>query len=294
MPDYIRIDGGDILAHDPDLLLPPDPEFVDDYHENVEYGRRAAKNKSATFVAICRNAMPFLPRTLALLEETASMFGWWSAYIYENDSVDGTQEALLDWQNGWQRNVSLHINGRPHLNGTIETLRTEALAEYRSACQSWVGRGPGVDYVIVFDTDPWGGWSADGVATSVALMERDPSWYAMASYSWAETRDKFPIHYDAFAARLNHWRRRDQNWFHHWHPPVGGPPVEFCSAFGQLAVYDAEYYALGKYGGADCEHVTFHRSIMERTRNCSRLGLNPSSRCVSFWTPDNGGKHGND
>lgn len=294
MPEYFRIDGGDLLAHDPDLMLPPDAEFADAYRENVEYGRMVAAKRSAVFVAICRNAMPFLPRTLALVEETASMFGWWSAYIYENDSTDGTQEALLGWQNGWQRNVSLHMNGRPHLNGTIEQVRTEALAEYRAACQSWVTRCRPVDYVIVFDTDPWGGWSVDGVATSIAIMERDESWYALASYSWCETQQKVPIHYDAFAARLNHWGRRGQDWFHLWHPPVGGPPVEFRSAFGQLAVYDAERYLMGTYEGHDCEHVTFHRSIKDRIKSRARLGLNPSSRCVSFWVPGHGWKHGDD
>lgn len=273
-----------IEAHRPDVLLPPDPEFAEEYADLVTWGRERAAEATVAMVAICRNAMPFLPQTLGLVEATGSMFREWSAFIYENDSLDETQGVLSQWHDGQQRQVSININGRPHLNHTIARERTIALAEYREACQRWVSHGETPDYVIVFDTDAWAGWSVDGVATSIAHMERDRSWYGLASYSWAELSTIGPIHYDAFAARLNHWRQRDQNWFHHWHPPVGSPPVEFNSAFGQLAVYRGEAYLSGTYSGSDCEHVTFHRSIADRTGD--RFGLNPSSRCVSFWLPE--------
>ena len=290
----MQITVDEIEAHLPDVLLPPDAEFAEDYAELVAWGRERAAEATVAMVAICRNAMPFLPQTLGLVEATGSMFREWSAYIYENDSLDETQGVLSQWHDGQQRQCSININGRPHLNHTIARERTIALAEYREACQRWVSHGATPDYVIVFDTDAWAGWSVDGVATSIAHMERDRSWYALASYSWAEV-PLGRIHYDAFAARLNHWRQRDQNWFHAWHPPVGSPPVEFNSAFGQLAVYRGEAYLGGTYSGSDCEHVTFHRSIAERTGD--RFGLNPSSRCVSFWVPEevkSGGQHSGD
>jgi hypothetical protein len=286
----------DIEAHAADRLLPPDPEFAERYAHYESRGRRIAAERTVSFVAICRNAMPWLPRTLALVEQTGSMFRSWSAYIHENDSSDATKDVLAAWHDGGQRVVSLNTYSRPHLNTTTSTARTSALAEYRDACQQWVRSRPATDYVIVFDTDPWGGWSIGGVAESIAELEADRSWYGLASYSWAELPaglgPAVPIHYDAFAARLNHWARRDQQWFHHWHPAVGSWPVEFHSAFGQLCVYRALAYRAGTYGGDDCEHVVFHRSI---ARECvgQRLGLNPSSRCVSFWVP-NDGQHSND
>ena len=294
----------DIEAHRPDVLLPPGPEFADEYASSVRYGRERAAESSVAIVGICRNAMPWLPQTLRLIEETGSMFKSWSAFIYENDSTDDTKDCLMAWQDHSQRCVSLNFIGRPHLNTTIAQERTIALAEYRTACQRWVAHGDRPDFTIVVDTDPWGGWSVDGVATSIAEMTRDPSWYGLASYSWCEMNvggTPFAAQYDAFAARLNHWTRRDQQWFHHWHPPVGGPPVEFYSAFGQLAVYRTSRYLQGAYSGADCEHVTFHRSIAAAAGlddgdyyagpTHVRLGINPSSRCVSFWVP-NGGQHG--
>jgi hypothetical protein len=226
--------------------------------------------------------------TLAHVERTGAMFKSWSAFIYENDSADETKDFLRAWSDGGQRQASLNVNGRPHLNTTTETVRTEALAEYRGICQKWVESGEPVDYVVVFDTDPWGGFSVDGVATGIAALESTKA-ACMASYSWCEMLvggQPFPAHYDAFAARLNHWRQRDQQWFHHWHPPVGSPPVRFNSAFGQLAVYAARPFLRGKYAGHDCEHVTFHKSLP------GEVYLNPSQRCVSFWVPGgDGGQH---
>jgi hypothetical protein len=286
------ITAADIEAHRPDVLLPPDEEFAEQYTADVRIGREIAAERTVALVAICRNAMPWLPQTLGLVEETGAMFRSWSAFIFENDSEDETKDVLAAWADGTQRQVSLNVNHRPHLSHTIATERTIALAEYRTQCQWWVRQGEPCDYVIVFDTDAWGGWSVDGVATSIAHMEDDESWYGLASYSWAE-HNGHAIHYDAFAARLNHWRRRDQTWFHHFHPAVGSYPIEFNSAFGQLAVYDSDAYLSGTYSGEDCEHVLLHRSIADANPG-RRFGLNPSSRCVSYWTPRDARQHGDD
>jgi hypothetical protein len=159
----------EIERHYPDVLLPPDPEFAEDYATAVQVGRHLAKDRTVALVAICRNAMPWLPRTLALAEQTGAMFREWSCFIYENDSADETKQVLAAWSDGQQRHASLNDNGRPHLNYTTEPVRTHALAEYRTACQTFVRNGERPDYVIVFDTDPFGGWSVDGVATSVAV-----------------------------------------------------------------------------------------------------------------------------
>lgn len=285
----------EIERHAPDVLLPPDPEFAEEYARRVELGRRIASRSTVAMVAICRNAMPWLPKTLNLVERTGAMFRDWASFIFENDSEDATRDVLKEWNDNGRRSVSLNINHRPHLSHTIAEERTVALAEYRSECQWWVRHRDPVDYVIVFDTDPWSGWSIDGIADSLYWLgdARSPCYgeAAMASYSWGEVmagEQRFAMHYDAFAARLNHWHRRDQNWFHHWHPAVGSPPVRFNSAFGQLAVYRWRDYVQGQYDGRDCEHVTFHRSLGRR------VFLNPSSRCVSFWVPEHGGQHGDD
>jgi len=291
MSEIITISAEEIAAHRPDVLLPPDPEFAGQYASAVQDGREIASVSSVALVAICRNAMPWLPQTLALVEQTGAMFQDWRAYIYENDSSDGTKDVLAAWADGAQRVVSLNDNGRPHLSYTIAPERTHALAEYRTVCQEWVrSLKPRPGWTIVFDTDPWGGWSVDGVATSVAQITGG-LWYGLASYSWAEMNSSagpVSLHYDEFACRWGGWQKRDGSWFHHWHPRVGGPPVEMNSAFGQLAVYQTRSFIDGEYTGGDCEHVNLHKSIARKAHRS--FGLNPSSRCVSFWVP-NGGQH---
>jgi hypothetical protein len=291
----------EIARHDPDTILPPDPALARQYWDRVDFGRREAKSMRVAMVAICRNAMPWLPLTMSRVEQTGLMFKDWKCFIYENDSTDGTQDYLAEAARRSKRVfVSLNSNRRPHLNFTKAAERTIALAEYRNECRNWVRRNAqDCDYTIVFDTDPWGGWSIHGVANTLGWLEDyendlddGDGWFqdwgqaaGMASYSWCKWRmpqfggEVIEAHYDAWACRWNHWNERSELWFHLWHPPVGGEPVRMNSAFGQLGVYRTRRFLEGVYRGGDCEHVSHWRTC---GGDCF---LNPSQRVVSFWAP---------
>ena len=292
------IDLSKIESMHPDVLLPPDPVYAEDYGWWVDVGKAEASMSRVAFVAICRNAVPFVGLTMKRVEDLGNNFREWKCFVYENDSTDGTKEFLQTLQPPFY--VSTNTHDRPHLNSTKSSERTIALAEYRTKCQEWVRDNcRGYDYVIVFDTDPWGGWSNDGVLNSIGRMTAAAykTAAAFASYSVCECSitgmigPKF-AQYDSWAARFNHWEEREMLWFHLWHPPVGSPPVKFSSAFGQLCVYRQQSYLLGEYEGSDCEHVGFHRSIA--SRGGGSLYLNPAQRVVSFWAlrqdenPDSG------
>ena len=278
----------EIRRHDPDVILPPDTEFADEYWRRVEYGRQQAKQRRVALVAICRNAMPFLPRTLSLVEKTGEMFADWRAFIFENDSTDGTKDVLKAAAGG-KLSVATTDNGRPHLNYTKTSDRTIALAEYRNNCRLWCeSQCRDYDYAIVFDTDAWGGWSIDGIANTIGHLEDDEYRNAsgMGSYSWAVWGPPVwpqptECQYDAWACRWTWWQeRQNMLWFHLWHPPVGSPPVRMNSCFGQLGVYRLGDYISGTYAGGDCEHVAHWKSMRG---DCY---LNPSQRVVSFWVPE--------
>lgn len=279
----------EIDAHHPDVLLPPDVEFLDDYSVLSRVGRDLCRNRRVAFVAICRNAMPFLPYTLASVRRIGESCKEWKAFVFENDSTDDTKDYLRSWADGRTAFCETVTLDRPHLNFTKETRRTVPLAEYRNHCRRWVdSHAADFDLVVVFDTDPWGGFSVNGVYDTIgrlATVEHDDT-AGMASYSWCEWGPPmFPAraccHYDAFAFRWTWWKeRQDMLWFHLWHPPVGSPPIRVNSAFGQLAVYRTKNFLRGVYDGSDCEHVGFHRSMG------GALFLNPAMRCVSFWIPE--------
>lgn len=279
----------DIANHHPDIILPPEREFADEYFEKVSLGRGSAKNLRVAMVAICRNAMPFLPLTIQRVTQTGEMFKDWKCFVFENDSVDGTKEYLASLPRDGKFFVTSTDNGLPHLNFSKTSDRTIPLAEYRNACRGWARENAAdFDYCIVFDTDAWGGWSVDGIANTIGHLE-DYEYAAaagMGSYSWAvwgppvwpqPTR----VQYDAWACRWNWWEeRQDMLWFHLWHPPVGSPPIRMNSCFGQLAVYRMGNYLEGVYRGGDCEHVHHWRTC---GGDCY---LNPSQRAVAFWVPD--------
>lgn len=292
----------EIANHDPDLILPPDPAFTRQYWDRVDHGRREAKRMRVAMVAICRNAMPWLQMTMRRVEQTGLLFKDWKCFVYENDSIDGTKDFLAEAARLNKRIfVSLNRNNRPHLNYTKSAERTFALAEYRNECRHWVRKhAADFDYTIVFDTDPWGGWSVNGIANTLGWLEdydnelddTDGSWFqewgqaaGMASYSWAQWKmpefggQVVEAHYDAWACRWNWWDERSHLWFHLWHPPVGSEPVRMNSAFGQLGVYRTRRFLEGTYRGGDCEHVSHWRTC---GGDCY---LNPSQRVVSFWVP---------
>lgn len=282
----------DIESHSPEKILLVDEEFADEYSQRVHFGISNMKRRSAVFVAICRNAMPFLPFTLARVKAAGELFKDYSVFIYENDSTDETKDFLEHWKalDSTRHFCEMRVNGRPHLNYTKENARTIALAEYRNQCRLWAATERGdADYVIVFDTDPWGGVSIEGIANTLGHLEDYDGEYSnascFASYSWCEWgppvwQTPTICHYDAWACRWTWWNeRQNMLWFHLWHPPVGSPPVKMNSAFGQLAVYRSGDFFNSEYQGGDCEHVPFHRGLR------GDLYLNPSQRVVSFWVP---------
>lgn len=278
----------------PEDIWPVDERYIESYDSHVSFGREEARRRRLAVVSICRNAMPHLPNTLALVEELAGMWRDCQYFVYENDSSDDTA-AVLDEYARLRPWVTVRHDtlGREDFRG-FQPERTHRLAEYRSRCQAWVAeRSKAFDYVAVLDTDPHGGFSTEGVLNSLGWLceymghscrPREPG--AMASHSLymvkAEKDGKPAIGlagYDAYAARLSWWEDlRMHDWFHALLLPVGSQPVPFNSAFGGLCLYRRDAYLSLEYGGGDCEHVIAHRAMQ---RAGYQLWLNPGCRYVA-------------
>jgi len=269
-----------------------EPPYQEQYDKYVAIGRESAARSSVCFLAIARDAMPFLENTLVLLEETAGFFKSASLYVYENDSTDGTTQMLTSFAESrpWatHEHATLH---RPDYRG-FEEDRTIALAEYRNRCRRWaVQSARDCDFVLVIDMDPMGGFSPEGVLNSIGWLDaygteqcRSLRPGGMASVSlWASTHADQEgairvMQYDAWAARLNWWEdRRQHGWFHELLPPVGSEPIPINSAFGGLAVYRSQaFFADGvEYVGGDCEHVALHKTMRQAGY---QMYLNPGCR----------------
>ena len=267
-----------------------DVDYFESYKEHVEFGRVEARRQKLAIVSICRNAMPHLRNTLALVDELAGLWRDCAFYVYENDSVDETAAVLDDFAIRQWVTVEHDTLGGEDSRG-FEPERTVRLAKCRTRCQEWVRRNASdANYVMVLDADPHGGFSVDGVLNSLgwfcemlgeSFHRREPG--AMASHSLFVRKEEAGYGvaaYDAWAARLNHFEdRREHQWFHLLLPPVGSPPIPMNSAFGGLCLYRREAYLAGVYEGGDCEHVLHHKAMQKAGY---QLFLNPGSRYVAI------------
>lgn len=279
----------------PGAVWPVDKEYAELYEAKVSDGRAVAKHLSAAIVAIARNAMPFLPNTLGLVEELQAGFQSARMYVYENDSTDDTA-AVLDEFAGTHDWFTVEHDTLGGIDSRgFEPDRTIRLAKCRNKCLDWVrANAASTAWTIVLDMDPHAGFCPDGVFNSIAwLSEYQASASTlrpggMASYSLYRLRHKAGnvkvAQYDSWAARPNWWRDRREEigfgWFSMFLPPVGSPPLAMNSAFGGLGVYDTKAILSSEYVGGDCEHVALHRGMRQ---SGYQMYLNPGCRYVAFW-----------
>jgi hypothetical protein len=286
----------------PEHLVLPSPPFRSSFDELAAQGVAVLADSEIAIVGLARSCAtqlgPNLERVLSLGKFCRS----WKLHVETNDNEDNTDQVLADFcREHRQATFTSQRLGRQHFSTEFAGRRTEALAEYRTACQQWVREcAADADYVVVIDLDAWGGWIPDGVLNGFGWLREMPDAYGMASVSLLEhpvsvndgkgaRMSSAFLTYDAWAMRgvgqpTNYWDDYTAGfggWKHHWIPPVGSPPVVVASAFGGMAIYETQAYLQGVYDGSDCEHVGFHQTIAQRTGK--NLYLDPSMRMLMSW-----------
>jgi len=295
----------------PDHLVYPVEYFAADFRRLYDIGVATFAESEVAFVGLARNCAKHLEANLDRLTQLAGHCAKWRLHVETNDNTDDTDQVLVNFCAAYpQATFTSQRLGRQQFSAEFAGPRTQALAEYRTACQTWVRENaPCCDLVVVIDFDSWGGWSHAGFMHGVGSLQMTPDAAGMASVSLIEHpqlsmgEDKqlkvVPgwVHYDAWALRLNSpfddYTAGVGGWKHQWIPPVGSPPVPVVSAFGGMAIYDSHAYLKGEYAGHDCEHVPFHTSMARKTN--LRLYLDPAMRTVMHWMePTDGGRDGDD
>lgn len=234
------------------------------------------------FVAVTHNNARTLPFSAQCVEALGAMLRDYRVFVYENDSTDGTQQALAAWA---RRNPRVQFAsetlGRASAIADPQT-RTQRLAEYRSRALAMVG-DYACDAVVVWDTDL--AWAPLRALGALRRLRDAPDCDFVAALPLARLSDGSTIFYDTFAYRdaaatrgVEDFRRAGESfeltwarfqayrnvWLRaHLEALVAAPDDwRVRSAFGGFAVYRARAILGRRYEarGADCEHVPLHES----------------------------------
>lgn len=277
-------------------------ENSNDYLRRVAQGASIASSKNVIITGLCRNIMPVLKHAVARLRKTGELFNDYRILIYENDSSDGTSEALRKYfQKDNKTTVVQEITGAPMFGKTRELNRPRYLAGLRNISFEGVrllNKFFPVDYIIVVDLDLEGGWSYDGIChsfsynnwsaiTANGLEYVDATYVGTDGTTFSEYK---PLFYDTWA-----WRCIDTKMtevpesaeINELRFNRGDEIVEVNSNFNGLGIYkyeeaiDCKFDAIPtESGDVVNEWAYFHNEMKKRG---SKIFMNPSM--ITLYTP---------
>ena len=273
-----------------------------DYLRRVAQGASVASSKNVIITGLCRNIMPVLKHTVARLKKTGELFNDYRILIYENDSNDGTSQALRKYfQNDNKTTLAQEITGTPMFSKTRELDRPRYLAGLRNISFEGVrllNKFFPADYIIVIDLDLEGGWSYDGIRhsfsydnwsaiTANGLEYVDATYVGSDGTTFSEYK---PLFYDTWA-----WRDIDAKMtdvpdsaeINELCFERGEEIVEVNSNFNGLGIYkyqeaiDCKFDAVQNEDGSVVnEWAHFHNEMKKRG---SSIFMNPSM--IALYTP---------
>lgn len=235
------------------------------------------------FLGTARDCARALPASITRLRELGQLFAAHEIHVYENDSQDATGTLLAQMA----RDHVLQLQREQGIAARMPR-RTERLAYGRNRLLDAVlARGPW-DYIAWADLDGLVGprFTTEGFLSNFRF---EAAWDAVFPLSW-------PLYYDTWALREDHFCRDDYVWdgLHRLNAALfdgrdihaatqilapqrvkGWVPVR--SAFGGFGLYKGAIASRGRYAGLVhgrevCEHVPYHAALVAAG---ARLYLNP-------------------
>jgi hypothetical protein len=251
------------------------------YLEQVSRGRDEAARRTLSIVTLLHNRVDLALYLRARCEAVLRGFRGGRVLVLCDDSTDGTERVIADWQ-----------RARPDLVVSVPAPRLEPglsgfarMARLRNALCERLDAEPLTDFVAAVDGDLEGPISLDGLAHSVALLARPggpDGAAALGINNWVGLPMLMPFlgygYYDPIAFRELGWERRSSDAAIRYRLAGlrrGDEPLAVKSAFAGLALYRGQSIRGLRYdeSTSDCEHVSFHRALAERG---GQLVLNPS------------------
>lgn len=259
------------------------------------------ENQILSSVIICsivRNAEKGLIKNIPIIDELCKHFIDYKIIVYENDSIDGTKNLLLQWKNRNPEKIHISINNTDasktipkaiDVNGNpfFSVKRIEKMVHLRNHYMEYIEKyNWKADYIIVVDLDV-AQLNLQGILSSFAAKNE---WDAVTAFGYS-TSPKFRRRYhDTYALTL--WGDEDapqtEEKIKRLADEFGNIDftkkwIRVFSAFGGLAIYkyDAIYglrYQLINNEDArvevKCEHYSIYKQMKER--GYDNVYINPS------------------
>lgn len=269
------------MSQFPEALFRTAKEDYAVYESRVNRGFGIASSSNVVICGLARDIRQHIPYLYNRIEHLGRFFNDYSVVIVENDSIDGTRTELNQIQ---QENYRWMIIGERQ--GKIRHEQDKSLrrridmAFYRNQYLEYINKNFGhplfpkqPDYLIVIDTDLYGGYSYEGILNSLGYEQ---PWDFMGSNGILfRTRDNHfeRLFYDTWAFRkYGSWNDvgKEGNLFL-WER--GDEPERVFSCFGGLGIYKWESVKNLRYNATDCDCVTLHKTMIHYGYN---LFINPS------------------
>lgn len=263
----------------PEAEFPPRKSRSADYGRTRSQGYEAAKRSSLAIGVLIHNRIDLARLLRARLDALVDLFEDARVYIISEDSSDGTGEVMREWGIESPQVVR-------HVPAIVSATRgVPRIAALRNALLEAIEADSPTEFIAMIDGDLEGAISLDGVAHTIALLDRDPELSAVAAFginNWVGFDNSLPFlgytYYDPFAFREHGWEHEASDAGIRWRlgrVRRGDPLLNVNSAFAGCAIYRTEAIRGLRYelDGADCEHVGFHRALSQRG---GRMAVNPS------------------
>jgi hypothetical protein len=294
------LDNNFLLSRFPEDLFPPLAEGRANYYSKTIKGGGVCSRSNVVITGLCRNIIDVLPHAAARLRRTAELFKEAKILIYENDSDDGTTQALRTEFEG-ENNVILKQDRTGHkmFDKTRELERPLYLGRLRQRCNGWIkdiNKFFPIDYIIVIDLDLDGGWSYDGILNSFGYDH----WSAMTANGFEYKEKKIEseqgveyleyerLFFDTFAyKKYGSWEVLDSEETNRLRFERGEEPFRVYSNFNGVGIYkyedmiDCVFGAHQNPDGTVINEWSFMHNQMVK-RGCN-IYLNPS--LITLYSP---------
>lgn len=271
-----------------------------EYKNLVTMGYEKMRSSRIVICGLARDLGTHVVSITKRIDQTGKLFKDYKVLIFENDSSDGTRQALQQWQ---ETNSHVHLiecdvkdcifGDKPMYHyGVTSNNRISRMAYFRNEYLKIVQKNyKKFDYMMVLDFDLKGPWSLDGIAHSIA----QDNWDAIAAYGMHAlfgTLGSLYVLYDAQAyvpqdkAYEAMETKQDivqnyvnMNFYDLYNVKKCDPLVPVKSSFSGLALYKIPSIKNAWYQPGICEHIGFHKHMTKNGHG--NIFINPSLLLLS-------------